>query len=353
LTMSQSATRTFAGAGEQLPAVFQMAVGYWMSQAVYVAAKLGIADLLADSAKSCGEIARQTGADSGSLFRLMRALVTLGILASEHPQGTEAQRFSLTESGALLQSGMPGSMRSMVLTLGEEHFQAWGKLLHSIQTGQPAFNAIHGRSLFEYFGLNPAAADVFNAAMSDFTRQAALAAMAAYDFSGISSVADIGGGQGAFIRCLLRSNQRISGVLFDSLSVIEGAKLFIEADGLERRCRAIAGDFFESVPHGSELYVLKNVLHDWDDKSALTILKNCRRAIDDSGRLLVIENVMPDSNEVSFGSLLDLNMLVMCGGQERTGAEFRRLLEASGFQVARVVATMAPVSIIEATPAPS
>jgi hypothetical protein len=344
--MSQSATRTFAGVGAQLPAVFQMATGYWMSQAVYVAARLGIADLLAESPKSCEEIARETGADSGSLFRLMRALVTLGIVA------VEDQRFSLTETGALLQSGMPGSMRSMVLTLGEEHFQAWGKLLHSIQTGKPAFNAIHGRSLFEYLGINPAAADVFNAAMSDFTRQAALAAMVAYDFSGISSVADIGGGQGAFIRCLLRSNQRISGVLFDSSSVIESAKPFIEADGLARRCRAIAGDFFESVPRGNELYVLKNVLHDWDDESALAILKNCRRAIDDSGKLLVIENVLPDANEVSFGSLLDLNMLVMCGGQERTGAEFRRLLQASGFRVARVLATMAPVSIIEATPAP-
>jgi hypothetical protein len=352
LTISESATRTFAGLGDQLPAVFRMATGFWMSQAVYVAAKLGIADLLAESPKSCEEIASATGADSRSLFRLMRALVTLGILASEDRQGIVDQwRFSLTETGALLQSGMPGSMRSMVLTLGEEHFQAWGKLLHSIQTGKPAFNAIHGRSLFEYLELNPTAADVFNAAMSDFTKQAALAAMVAYDFAGISSVADIGGGQGAFIRCLLRSNQRIRGLLFDSKGVIESARQLIEAEGLEARCQAIAGNFFESVPRGNDLYVLKNVLHDWDDESAVAILKTCRRAIDNSGKLLVIENVLPDCNGVSFGSLLDLNMLVMCGGKERTRAEFHLLFEASGFRLRRVVDTMAPVSIIEAIPA--
>jgi hypothetical protein len=240
----------------------------------------------------------------------------------------------------------------MVITLGEEHYQAWGELLHSIQTGKPAFDAIYDRPLFEYLKLNPPAADVFNAAMSNFTSQAALAVIVAYDFSGISNVVDVGGGQGAFIRSLLRSDQRIGGVLFDSSSVIESARLFIEADGLEYRCRAIAGDFFESVPHGSDVYVLKNVLHDWDDKSAVRILKNCRRAMDNSGKLLVIENLLPDSNDFPFPSLLDLNMLVMCRGKERTGPEFRRLFEASGFRLSRVVSTLAPVSIIEAIPSP-
>jgi hypothetical protein len=330
----------------QLPAVFQMASGYWVSQVVYVAAKLGIADLLADAPKSCEEIAHETGTDCRALFRLMRSLVSLGILAM-YPD----QRFSLTEIGAPLQSRMPGSMRSMVLTLGDEHYQAWGKLLHSVQSGTPAFQAVYNSPLFEYFERHSEAGDVFNAAMTDFTRQAALAAIVAYDFSGIRGAADIGGGQGAFIRRLLKSNPRMRGILFDSPRVIESAKPLIEAAGLESRCRAIAGDFFESVLRGTDAYILKNVLHDWDDDSAVRILKNCRRAMDDSGKLLVIESLLPASNQVSFTSLLDLNMLVMSGGQERTEAEFGRLFSASGFCLIRVVPTLAPVSILEGVPA--
>jgi hypothetical protein len=190
----------------------------------------------------------------------------------------------------------------------------------------------------------------FTAAMTEFTSQAALAAIMAYDFSGIRRAADIGGGQGAFIRRLLKSNPRMRGILFDSPSVIESAKPLIEAAGLESRCRAIAGDFFESVPRGTDTYILKNVLHDWDDESAVRILKNCRRAMDDSGKILVMESLLPASDEVSFASLLDLNMLVMSGGQERTEAEFGRLFKASGFCLTRVVPTMAPLSIMEGIP---
>jgi len=329
----------------QLPAVFQMASGYWVSQVVYVAAKLGIADLLADAPKSCEEIALEIGVECRPLFRLMRSLVSIGILVME-----DDRRFSLTPIGTPLQSEMPGSLRSMVLTLGEEHYQAWGGLLHSVQSGTPAFQAVYNSPIFEYFERHSEARDVFNAAMTDFTSQAALAAIAAYDFSGIRGAADIGGGQGAFIRKLLKSNPRMTGILFDSPSVIESAKPLIEAAGLESRCRAIAGDFFKSVPRGTDTYILKNVLHDWDDDSAISILKNCRRAMGDSGKLLVIESLLPASNEASFASLLDLNMLVMSGGQERTEAEFVRLFNASGFCLTRVVPTLALVSIIEGIP---
>ena len=345
LPLPQSAVQAIGGLWGQLPAVFRMASGYWVSQVVYVAAKLGIADLLADSPKSCEEIALATGTECRALFRLLRSLASLGVLAME-----DDQRFSLTEIGAPLQSRIPGSMRSMVLTLGEEHYQVWGKLLHSVQSGQPAFHAVYNSPMFEYFERNPSAAGVFNAAMTDFTSQAALAAIAAYDFSAIRGAADIGGGQGAFIRRLLKSNPRMRGILFDSPSVIESAKPFIEAAGIEARCRAIAGDFFESVPSGADTYILKNVLHDWDDDSAVSILKNCRRAMGDSGILLVMESLLPSSNEVSFASLLDLNMLVMSGGRERTEAEFRLLFDESGFRLTRVVPTVAPVSIIEGIP---
>jgi hypothetical protein len=329
----------------RLPAVFEMATGYWVSQAIYVAAKLGIADLLADSPKSCEEIASATDADASSLFRLMRALLSLGVLAME-----DHNRFRLTEIGAPLQSGMPSSLRSMILTLGEEHYQAWGGILHSIQSGKPAFDCVFNAPLFEYLQRSPAAADTFNDAMTDFTRQAALATVMAYDFSKIGTAFDIGGGQGVLISTILRSNHGMTGIVFDSANVVGKAREHITIAGLESRCQAIAGNFFESVPEGADVYLLKNVLHDWDDDSAIVILKNCRRAMHDMGRLLAIEVVLREPSESSFGNLLDLNMLVMSGGRERTEAEYRRLFEASGFRLTRVVPTMAPISVIEAMP---
>lgn len=330
----------------QLPAIFEMATAYWVSQAVYAAAKLGIADLLADCPKSCEEIASATGADGSSLFRLMRALASLGVLAME-----DRNRFRLAEIGAPLQSGKPGSLRSMILTLGEEHYQAWGRILYSIQSGKPAFDRVFNTPLFEYLENNSQAADIFNDAMTDFTSQAALAIVIAYDFSPIGTAVDIGGGQGALISAILRSNQGMTGIIFDSPSVVGKARERIVIAGLAGRCQTIAGNFLESVPNGADAYLLKNVLHDWDDDSAIAILKNCRRAMNDFGRLLVIEVLLPESPKPSFGSLLDLNMLVMSGGRERTEAEYRRLFDASGFLLTKVIATMAPISVIEAIPA--
>jgi hypothetical protein len=327
-----------------LPAVFEMATGYWASQVVYVAAKLGIADLLADCPKSYEEIANATGCDRSSVFRLMRALAGLGVVAMED------HLFRLTEVGASLQSDMPGSLRAMILTLGEEHYHAWGQLLHSIQSGRPAFDRVFNAPLFEHFQGNTAAGDTFNDAMTEFTRQAALAVVAAYDFPpSIGTVVDVGGGQGALIGTILRSNPQMVGTIFDLPGVVVKASEHL-ADGIEDRCRVIAGNFFESVPPGAEVYLLKNVLHDWDDDSALAILKNCRRAMNGAGRLLVIEVILPESPESTFGNLLDLNMLVMSGGRERTEAQYRRLLAASSFRLTRVIPTMAPICIIEAIP---
>ena len=327
------------------PVVFRMATAYWASQTVYVAAKLGVADMLGEGSMSSDEIALATGTNSKSLARLTRALVALGVLAVD-----DDGRFRLTGIGASLQSVMPGSMRSIILTLGEEHYQAWGKLIDSIKCNKPAFDEVYRRPLFEYLAQNSAAAQTFNEAMTDLTSQVGLATVLAYDFSGSRVVADIGGGHGVLLDRILRSNPSITGILFDSEQVIEGAALNIASRGVGDRRQNIGGDFFDSVPEGADVYILKNVLHDWSDCRAVRILKNCRRAMGFQAKLLVIEIVLPLIDDPALGSLLDLNMLVMSGGRERTKDEYRSLLEKGGFRLTQVVPTFAPVSILEAIP---
>jgi hypothetical protein len=325
--------------------VFRLATAYWASQALYVAAKLGVADVLTEGPKSHDEIASATGANSTSLARLTRALVPLGVLGVD-----DHGRFRLTRIGATLQSGMPGSMRSIILTLGEEHYQAWGKLIDSVKCDKPAFDEVYRRPLFEYLRGNSAAARTFNEAMTDLTSQMALATILAYDFSRSRVVADIGGGHGVLLDSILRSNPSMTGILFDSEQVIAGAAPPIANKGIGDRRQCIGGNFFESVPEGADIYILKNVLHDWNDERAVYILKNCRRAMDSKAKLLVIEMVLPLTEDPAFGSLLDLNMLVMSGGQERTKDEYSNLLEQSGFHLKQVIPTFAPVSILEAIP---
>jgi hypothetical protein len=328
-----------------VPAILRMATAYWVSQTIYVAARLGVADVLGEGPKSGAEIAGATGANSKSLARLTRALVALDVLAVD-----QDGRFRLTRIGASLQSGMPGSMRSIILTFGEEHYQAWGKLIDSIKCDKPAFDEVYQRPLFEHLAQNAAAAQAFNDGMTDLTSQVALATLIAYDFSGSRVVADIGGGHGVLLDSILKSNPSATGILFDSEQVISGATPQIATKGISERRRSIGGDFFESVPEGADVYILKNVLHDWNDDRALQILKNCRRAMRAQAKLLVIEVVLPLVDDPAFGSLLDLNMLVMSGGQERTKDEYCRLLESSGFRLTQVIPTLAPVSILEAIP---
>jgi hypothetical protein len=325
--------------------IFRMATAYWASQTIYVAAKLGIADVLGDGSKSSDEIASATGANGNSLARLTRALVALGLLALD-----DDGRFRLTGIGASLQSGMPGSMRSIILTLGEEHYHAWGKLIDSVKCDTPAFNNVFRRPLFEYLAENSAAAKTFNEAMTDLTSQMALATILAYDFSGSRVVADIGGGHGVLLDSILRTTSSTKGILFDSEQVIAAAGPHIWNKGVGDRRQSIGGDFFESVPEGADIYILKNVLHDWSDDRAVRILKNCRRAMDTQAKLLVIEVVLPLSGDAAFGSLLDLNMLVMSGGWERTKDEYCSLLKESGFCLTQVIPTLAPVSLLEAMP---
>jgi SAM-dependent methyltransferase len=241
-------------------------------------------------------------------------------------------------------------LRAIVTTLGEIHYQAWGDLLHSVQTGSPAFNHVFGTVLFEYLHRNAEAADAFNGGMTDVSSMLAYAVLMAYDFSRIPSIVDIGGGQGKLLRSIVQINPEIKGIVFDLEPAIEIAKQHLGSDACSGRCSAVAGDFFDSVPEGADAYILCGVIHDWDDHHSIRILKNCRRAMNGNGRLLLVETVVPESGVNCFGNLLDLNMLVMTGGRERTKSEFCTLFNAAGYKLTRIVPTMAPQSVIEAIP---
>ena len=232
--------------------------------------------------------------------------------------------------------------------VGEIHYQAFGNLLHSVQTGSPAFNQVYGASLFDYLRQNVDAADTFNQGMANVSSMLAYAVLMAYDFAGISSIVDIGGGQGNLLETILQFNPDIAGTVFDTASTINIAKRQLGNNTWGRRCSYVTGDFFTSVPQGADAYLLCGVIHDWDDRRAVAILKNCRKAMTKNSKVLLVDMVVPDAASASFSKLLDLNMLVMNGGRERTIAEVRALLCAAGCVLTRIVPTMAPQSVIEA-----
>lgn len=325
-------------------AMLQMTSGYWISQSIYAAAKLGIADLLKDGAKNCEELATATGTKARSLYRVMRALAQVGVFA-EKQEGS----FSLTPLSACLQSDIPGSVRALAILFGEEQYKAWGDILHSVRTGESSFEHLFGMPVFEYYAQNPEAEKTFNAAMTSGSDAEKAAVVQTYDFSNIRKLVDIGGGQGSFISAILKANPTLQGVLFDLPSVVEGAPNVISAEGVADRCEIVGGSFYESVPSGADAYILKHVLHDWDDETSLTILKNCHSAIEENGKLLVVEQIVPPGNEPALAKFMDVNMMMLHpGGCERTEAEYQALFEAAGFKLTKVIPTRAMVSVIEA-----
>lgn len=320
----------------------QLITGYWGTQAIYVAAKLRIADLLADGPRSVNDLAKQTNTDPQSLYRLLRALASMGIFTDD---GT--QTFSLTPMAELLRSDVPGSQHAMALMCGEEHYQAWGELLYSVKTGKMAFDKMFGMPIFEYLSKNIEQAKIFDAAMVGVHGRESAAMVEAYDFAGTGVIADIGGGNGSLLTTILSKFPTIRGILYDLPGVTERAKSNIEKAGLSSRCSVIGGNFFESVPEGADAYLMRHIIHDWDDEKALTILRNVHRVIRPDARLLVIEGVIPPGNDPHFGKLLDLTMLTLPGGKERTEEEYRLLFEKGGFRMKRIVPTNAQVDIIE------
>jgi hypothetical protein len=325
-------------------AVRQLIAGAWNTQAVYVAAKLGLADLLAPSPRPVADLAAATHTHARALGRLLRALASLGVFA-EQPDG----RFANTPlSECLLNS--PGSQRGLAIMMGEEHYRAWVELLHSVRTGECAFEHVYGQNVFTYLSEHPEQGAVFDEAMTGVHGMETHAMLDAYDFSGVGLLVDVGGGNGRTLAGVLRRYPALHGLLYDLPPVIERARPEVLASDLSGRCTALAGDFFRSVPPGGDVYHLRHIIHDWDDERSTTILRNCRAAMPPHGKLLVVEVVIPPGNEPNWGKMLDLNMLVMPGGLERTEAEYRDLFAAAGFRLARVIPTAADVSVIEGVP---
>jgi ubiquinone/menaquinone biosynthesis C-methylase UbiE len=324
--------------------LLQMLTSYWISQTIHVAAKLGIADLVKDKPKTAAELAQATKTHAPSLHRLLRGLASVGIFAAD-----DAGRFGLTEMARCLLDE-PLSQRAVAIMMGDEHYASWGHLFHSVQTGKPAFDHLFGKPIFDWYSEHPEQAKIFDAAMTGFHGEETQKIIDAYDFAPFKTVVDIGGGNGSVLTPLLLRYPSARGILFDLAGVIERAKPNLAKAGLGQRCQAVAGNFFESVVAGGDAYLMRHIIHDWTDEQSLTILRNIRKVIAAHGKLLVIEMVIPPGNEPHFGKLLDLNMLVIPGGQERTEAEYRRLYADAGFQLERVVPTKAEVSIVEGRP---
>jgi hypothetical protein len=309
-----------------------------------VAAQLGIADLLKDGSKSNDELAITTGVDAKSLYRLLRALASVGIFA----EGISGY-FELTPLAECLQSDRNNSLRAYAIKSGQAwEWQPWGYLLESVKTGKPVIKNIFGMDIFDYLANDASAAKLYNQAISNFSEKQDVAITSGYNFSFIRNLVDVAGGRGTLIASILKANLTMQGILFDLPHVVADTKPLIEALELQDRCQLVGGNFFESVPTGGDAYLLRYIIHDWDDERAITILKNCYEAMQSNGRVLLVEMVIPQGNEPFYGKLLDLQMLLNYGGRERTEVEYQVLLETAAFLLTKIYPVAAPVSVIEA-----
>ena len=326
--------------------LLQMITGKWLSAAISAAADLGIADLLDPDPQSAADLAARTGTHAPSLYRLLRALTVPGIFA-ELP----GQRFELTPIGRHLRSNDPESLRN-VARLHNSSWQSasWNELRHALVTGETGFKRAVGGQGFEYLAQRPDEAAVFDGAMTDYSRMLAPAIVAAYDFGRFRRIVDVAGGHGYLLAAILRAYPGPKGTVYDLPHVVEGTRQAFQHAGLNGRCDAVAGDFFQSVPDGADAYLMKSIIHDWDDERAAVILNNCRRAISPRGRVLLCECVVPPPGEPSFAKLLDLEMMMIPGGRERTAEEYRDLFAATGFRLVGIHPTASPMSIVEGAP---
>ena len=314
------------------------------AQAVYAAAKVGIADLLEEGPKSADYLADATGNNPDALYRLLRALASVGIFRE-----TSARAFELTPMAELLQENHPMSLRSFLLLIGDPIWrEPWGNILYSIKTGEAAFDSIFKKSLFEYLEEHEDAMELFQGYMTVSSIVDCPIISSSYPFSKFRKVIDIGGGRGSLLVHILRKHPSINGVLFDLPDVVQGAHE-IDSD-IAPRCEIVCGDFFKEVPEGGDLYILQQIIHDWNDELATRILANCRKAMADNGSLLVIDAVLVPGNSRDANKFMDLAMLVgHKGGRERTEAEFRRIFQDAGLELTRIISTASifSMSIIE------
>ncbi len=338
-----------AGAGTPpVMALMQLVSGKVGTHLLHAVAKLGVADRMTNGPCAADDLARQVGADPSALYRVLRALAGMGVFV-EH----EGKEFSLTPVGECLRSDSPTSLRNVAIMFGEDwHVRSWGNILHSVRTGKSATGVALGMPGFEYLEKNQEQSEVFNHAMTDLSRMTAPAIAEAYDYARIRRLVDVAGGHGQLLAALLDKHPHIEeGILFDLPHVIRGAREQAELARYDGRVKFVAGDVFSSVPGDVDGYIMKNVIHDWDDERATRILANCRRGIRKNGKLLVVDQVVPQGTEPSFAKIMDIEMLVLPGGTERTEPEFRQLFATAGFELTRIIPTKSSASIIEGVPA--
>ena len=347
--MSQSATTPVQTSPvqptpEAVQHVFQLMTGHIIASAVNIAARLALSDRLTAGPRAATDLAREAGVNADALYRLMRALASVGLYDEVAP-GT----FGLTPAGAALSDG---PVRWMALWIaGEFNFHVYANAMHSVKTGESAVPVTTGGDgPFEHFAKNAELSKIFNDAMTGFSSFVVPAVLEAYDFSGIGTLVDIAGGHGALLSAILQKHPSMKGILFDLDHVIAGARPKIEAQGLSNRLSTASGDFFQAVPAGGDAYIMKHIIHDWDDDKAAAILVNIRKVLPRDGRVILIEAVIPSGNEPGMGKVLDLEMLVMPGGRERTDQEFRALFDRAGYNLTHIVPTKSPLSVIEARP---
>jgi O-methyltransferase/methyltransferase family protein len=321
----------------------QLSTGYIASTCVYVAVKLRVPDLLAAAPRPVSDLARELGVNEDALYRVMRTLVSLGVFEEKAPR-----TFANTLTSTILRSGAPGSMYDMALWMSDPfHFQVYANALHSLHTGQPAVEKTVGVPVFEYFPKHPEESEIFNNAMTTFSAMIIPAVLEAFDFSGIGTLVDVAGGHGRVLTSILQNYPAMRGVLFDLEHVLAGARPVIESLGLSDRCRTASGDFFKAVPAGGDAYIMKHIIHDWDDDRAVIILQNIRSAMNAGGRLILLESVVAPGNQPDFAKLIDLEMLLLPGGRERSEKEFRDLFARAGFELTGIIPTKSPLSVIE------
>jgi hypothetical protein len=325
--------------------LMEMTIAHWVGELLLQAAEMSLADkFTGDAPRTATDLAGEYGMRHRELYRFLRALTGLGLLASA---GDDS--FRLTDLGAALKTGAPGAARSAVIALiGDMVKPAWKEFDHGLITGDTGFEKAHRMSLFEYLQKNPGMATFFSETMVGFHGREPPAVAEAYDFSGIGSLVDVGGASGNMLGHVLSRHPGVKGVLYDLPHVVVDAPPLLESFGVKDRVTIEAGSFFESVPAGHDAYLLSHIIHDWDDGENATILGNVRRAMKPDGKLLIVEMVLPESDEPHMGKMLDMMMLLVPGGEERTPSEYARLLEPNGFRMTRVVPTASPVSVVEA-----
>jgi hypothetical protein len=313
---------------------------------VYVAAELGIADVLARGPAKPAVVARRVGAHAPSVHRLLRALASVGVFAE-----TSDGRFRLTPPASTLRSDVPGSLRAFArMIVAKSNWAAWGDLLHGVRTGELPFEHIFGVGHFEYLKARPEEDQLFSASMASISGPENAAVARSYDFGRFGTLVDVGGAHGHLLATILRRYRRLQGILFDQPQVVASAPAsgFITAAAVKKRCRVEAGSFFDDVPHGADAYLMKYILHDWTDEQAVDILSRIRAAMNPRGRVLVAEHVIQKGNAPDWAKLLDINMLVLPGGRERTREEFRQLLASAGLKLRKVHPTASALKLIEA-----